>query len=114
MLSCSRPNEVPLTSDQTVQGKRQPVTVGDLKKAIPAHCFQLSYFTGLFYFARDLIIIGGFGYVAWNYIPYIRYEGRLEFELLRYSAWLVYGYVQGLVFTGIWVRMIQNPACIPI
>jgi hypothetical protein len=87
-----------------VQGKRKPVTVGDLRKAIPPHCFELSYSTGLFYLARDLIISYALGWVAWTYIPHIRYGGRVEFDVLRYAAWLTYGYVQGLAFTGIWVR----------
>jgi hypothetical protein len=97
-----------------VQGKRKPVTVDDLKKAIPAHCFKLSYSTGLFYLVRDLSISGALGWMVWTYIPYIRFEDRLEFELLRYSAWLIYGYVQGLIFTGIWVSIIETFLCTPI
>lgn len=98
----SHPSE--LVEGGSVEGTKKNITVGDLRKAIPAHCFKIDWFTGLFYLFRDCLLAYGLGKLAWSYIPLIRYHNRLEFEVARYAAWLTYGYIQGLVFTGIWVQ----------
>jgi hypothetical protein len=85
--------------------------VKDLRQAIPSHCFKVDHTTALSLLARDLFLVYSFGWVAWTYIPLIRYEGRLEIDLVRYAAWMLYGYVQGLVFTGIWVCSAHTYTC---
>jgi hypothetical protein len=88
---------------QLVQGREKVVSVKDLRKAIPPHCFKVNHTTALSFLIRDLFLVYILGWVAWTYIPLIRYEGLLGIDLVRYAAWLLYGYVQGLIFTGIWV-----------
>ena len=74
------------------------VTVKDLRAAIPPHCFKPSYLWSFFYLCRDLVVISSCMYAAYKYIP------GIEYALARYTAWALYGYVQGLSMTGLWVR----------
>ena len=37
---------------------------------------------------------------AFNFIPLV------QNPLIRYSVWALYGWVQGLVMTGIWVSLV--------
>ena len=39
---------------------------------------------------------------AFNFIPLI------QNPLIRYSVWALYGWVQGLVMTGIWVSLVTT------
>ncbi|XP_018627219.1 delta(12)-fatty-acid desaturase FAD2-like [Nicotiana tabacum] len=75
---------------------KPPFTIGDIKKAIPPHCFHRSLVRSFSYLVRDLILVSIFYYIAATY-----------FHLLpspySYIAWLVYWIVQGCVCTGIWV-----------
>ncbi|KAF2267551.1 delta-12 fatty acid desaturas-like protein [Lojkania enalia] len=74
------------------------ITIADLKRAIPAHCFQPSYSRSLFYLFRDYFVVAILASSAWLYIP------RLPYTIARYIAWIIYGYMQGLVYTGLWVQ----------
>ena len=49
------------------------------------------------YLIRDLIMAGSLGWAAVTYIPQIP-----DFTA-RTAAWIVYGYIQGLICTGIWI-----------
>jgi hypothetical protein len=80
-----------------VKGVKKMVTIDDLKRAIPPYCFRPSYLKSLGFLSRDILVIGTFGAVAWLYIPEIQYTP------VRYAAWIFYGYMQGLAFTGLWV-----------
>lgn len=73
------------------------VTVDDLRKAIPPHCFKPSYTTSFAYLSRDFLVAGALFFLASAYVP------RIEYPLARYIAWVAYGYVQGLAWTGVWV-----------
>ncbi|CAD6592294.1 MAG: hypothetical protein ASARMPREDX12_005966 [Alectoria sarmentosa] len=88
----SHPSE--LVKDGVVSSK---YTSQDLRNAIPARCFEPSYFWSFFYLARDLLVAGTLMYASYNYIPLI------PFKLGRYAAWATYGYFQGQQMTGIWV-----------
>ncbi|KAM3289018.1 hypothetical protein P3S67_017305 [Capsicum chacoense] len=81
---------------QRMPTSKPPFTIGDIKKAIPPHCFQRSLIRSFYYVARDLLLVSVFYYIATTY-----------FHLLPssycYLAWLTYWIVQGCVFTGIWV-----------
>lgn len=49
------------------------------------------------YLVRDMILVGGLGWAALRYIP------GIEDATLRATAWAVYGFVQGLICTGVWI-----------
>ncbi|KAL2261291.1 hypothetical protein VTK26DRAFT_4450 [Humicola hyalothermophila] len=68
-----------------------------IRDQIPAHCFVPSTWRSMGYVARDLAMATALGWAALTYIPGIENTG------LRYAAWSVYGYVQGLVLTGVWI-----------
>jgi omega-6 fatty acid desaturase / acyl-lipid omega-6 desaturase (Delta-12 desaturase) len=72
-------------------------TMNDILESIPAECFNRSAIKGLSYVARDLVLIVLIGLTAHYTIP------NLPTSALRFTAWMVYGFVQGLVGTGVWV-----------
>ncbi|XP_055818980.1 delta(12)-fatty-acid desaturase FAD2-like [Solanum dulcamara] len=82
---------------QKVPTSKPPFTVGDIKKAIPPHCFQRSLTRSFSYVVYDLILVFIMYYVATTY-----------FHLLPspfcYIAWPIYWICQGCVCTGIWVN----------
>ncbi|GAA0168022.1 hypothetical protein LIER_22838 [Lithospermum erythrorhizon] len=81
---------------QRVPSDKPPFTVGDIKKAIPPHCFQRSVLHSFSYVVYDLIIASVFYYLASHYIHVLPYP-------LSYLAWPVYWFCQGCVLTGVWV-----------
>jgi hypothetical protein len=88
-----------LVGSGEVRGVKRMVTIEDLRRAIPSHCFKPSYAKSLSFLVRDLAVISAFGLVAWFYIPH----GQHTYA--RYIAWVFYGYMQGLAFTGLWVSI---------
>ncbi|PHT33199.1 Omega-6 fatty acid desaturase, endoplasmic reticulum [Capsicum baccatum] len=81
---------------QRVPSAKPPFTLGDVKKAIPPHCFQRSLIRSFYYLIKDLIIISITYYIAATYFPSLPYP-------LTYLAWPAYWVIQGCVGTGIWV-----------
>ncbi|CAG9989618.1 unnamed protein product, partial [Clonostachys byssicola] len=81
----------------TLVAEPQFPDINTIRNAIPKHCFESSAVIGLAYLVRDLCMAVGLGYAAVTYIPTIS-----DFYL-RSFAWIVYGYVQGLICTGIWI-----------
>merc|ERR1712034_204616 len=75
---------------------KPPFTVGEIKKAIPPHCFKRSLLRSFSYVVYDLFLVFLFYYIATSY-----------FHLLptpfSYIAWPVYWILQGCVCTGVWV-----------
>lgn len=71
--------------------------VNTIRKAIPAHCFAPSVLRSLSYVARDFVLCGALVYAAVTFIP------QLPNVWYRTAAWITYGFVQGLVCTGIWI-----------
>ncbi|PHT33205.1 Omega-6 fatty acid desaturase, endoplasmic reticulum [Capsicum baccatum] len=75
---------------------KPPFTIGDIKKAIPPHCFQRLLIRSFYYTARDLLAVFVYYYIASTY-----------FHLLpspyRYLAWVTYWIAQSLVFGGLWI-----------
>ncbi|KAF0703425.1 hypothetical protein DYB37_005417 [Aphanomyces astaci] len=73
------------------------ITLKDLRAAIPAHCFERSYVKSFYHLFKNLAICAAiFGvalYVNKTELPYP----------VKALAWLVYYFVQGTYFTGIWV-----------
>ncbi|KAI6784103.1 delta(12) fatty acid desaturase [Emericellopsis cladophorae] len=71
--------------------------INTLRKAIPKKCFESSALISLSYLLRDVVMISALGWAAITYIPAIP-----DFTL-RTAAWIIYGFVQGLVCTGLWI-----------
>ena len=67
-----------------------------LRKAIPKHCFESSLKTSLYYLARDVLLVATLAFSANQILS-------TPFLAVRILAWTLYGYIQGLVFTGVWI-----------
>lgn len=97
---CKQDSPVPTPTD----AKRLPElpTLGEIKKAIPAHCFERSTFRSLALVVRDGCFIA-----AWFSLAclLLRLPGGPDGPLraIDYIGWMVYGYWQGVFFTGWWV-----------
>ncbi|ORY08245.1 delta-12 fatty acid desaturase [Basidiobolus meristosporus CBS 931.73] len=70
-------------------------TIKELRDAVPNHCFERDTFRSFMYVAVDLALISALFYVA-TYIDSLP-------TTLRYIAWPVYWFLQGIVGTGVWV-----------
>ncbi|XP_060171476.1 delta(12)-acyl-lipid-desaturase-like [Lycium barbarum] len=81
---------------QRVPISKPPFTLGDIKKAIPPHCFQRSLFRSFSYLVQDLILVYIFYYIATTYIHVLQ-------SPYCYLAWSAYWFIQGCVCVGIWV-----------
>lgn len=79
-----------------VPTEKPPFTVGQLKKAIPPHCFERSVIRSFSYVVYDLIIVSALLYLALYQIPSLP-------SPFNYLAWPLYWICQGCVLTGIWV-----------
>nr|GMD47435.1 delta(12)-fatty-acid desaturase FAD2-like [Ipomoea batatas] len=75
---------------------KPPFTLGEIKKAIPPHCFQRSVLRSYSYLVYDLIIVSFLFYVATNYFHLLPHP-------LSYLAWPLYWICQGCVLTGVFV-----------
>ncbi|XP_010520035.1 PREDICTED: delta(12)-fatty-acid desaturase isoform X2 [Tarenaya hassleriana] len=75
---------------------KPPFALGDLKKAIPPHCFKRSIPRSFSYLICDLVIASCFYYVATAYFSLLP-------QPLSYLAWPLYWACQGCVLTGVWV-----------
>ncbi|KAJ3696597.1 hypothetical protein LUZ61_000302 [Rhynchospora tenuis] len=73
-----------------------PFTLGQIKKAIPPHCFNRSVLRSFSYVVHDLIISSAFLYFALKWIPTLP-------DPFHYAAWPLYWVAQGCVLTGVWV-----------
>lgn len=83
--------------------KRQPTetpafTIGQLRKAIPSHCFKRSLWKSSAYLMADLVMITVL-YIASTYIDDAPVSSSVKWGLL----WPLYWFFQGAVGTGVWV-----------
>jgi omega-6 fatty acid desaturase (delta-12 desaturase) len=74
-------------------------TIKQIRDAIPAHCFERSAATGLYYVARDLVSLATVFYIYYNYVT----PDTIASKPLRAALWALYTFVQGLFATGLWV-----------
>lgn len=81
---------------QRVPHAKPPFTLGEIKKAIPPHCFKRSIPRSFSYVVYDLVIAALFYYVATNYFHQLP-------QHLSYIAWALYVICQGCILTGVWV-----------
>ncbi|KVI12046.1 delta(12)-fatty-acid desaturase FAD2-like [Cynara cardunculus var. scolymus] len=75
---------------------KPPFTLGDVKKAIPPHCFQRPMIKSFSYLFRDIISVAILYHLATTYIPNLPHP-------LPYFAWPLYWCLQGFMFMAIWV-----------
>eukprot|EP00249_Psilotum_nudum_P002683 c15808_g1_i1 orf=212-1411(-) len=73
---------------------KPPFTLGQLKKAVPRHCFKRFLMKSGSYLAVDLLIISSLFYARSS----IRVPG-----VLNWALWIIYWIVQGCMLTSIWV-----------
>ncbi|KAK9761904.1 Fatty acid oxidation complex subunit alpha [Basidiobolus ranarum] len=71
------------------------ITIKELRDAVPAHCFERDTLRTFGNVAVDLTLISALFYAA-TYIDSLPLA-------LRYLAWPVYWFLQGIVGTGVWV-----------
>lgn len=71
--------------------------INTIRAAIPKHCFEPSVAISMGYLVRDAAMIGALGWAAITYIP------TIPDSTIRAIAWVAYGFVQGLICTGLWI-----------
>ncbi|KAG6828271.1 hypothetical protein H0H92_008578 [Tricholoma furcatifolium] len=86
-----------------------PWSLKEIRAAIPDEYFVRKTTRGLLYFARDVLMATLAWWLASTIDPYFK-EPKTRTSLtpfiadfLRWAAWGVYWWFQGLIFTGIWV-----------
>ncbi|EAQ88866.1 hypothetical protein CHGG_05485 [Chaetomium globosum CBS 148.51] len=89
-------SEVKSAPIKLVEGPQYP-DIQTIRDAIPAHCFVPSTWRSLGYVFRDVSMAAALGWAAFTYIS------QIEDFTWRTAVWIVYGYLQGLVCTGIWI-----------
>lgn len=82
--------------EKGVDGHSVP-DIKTLRNAIPAHCFASSTSRSLGYLLRDVVFACTLYWLAIHFIP------MLPIPILRGVAWIAYGFIQGLVGTGLWI-----------
>lgn len=82
---------------QRVPEDKPPFTVGDLKRAIPAHCFERSLVTSFGYLVMDLTGIAVLFYLT----NFFNHPSLPSFA--PYILWPAYWLLQGYIMTGLWV-----------
>lgn len=94
-----------MTTTTTTTATEQPatmapskdVTVGELRKAVPDHCFRASALRSTAHIIVDLTLASTLAVIGYLYI------NQIETSPLRWLTWAAYGYLQGLFFVGIWI-----------
>jgi omega-6 fatty acid desaturase / acyl-lipid omega-6 desaturase (Delta-12 desaturase) len=74
-------------------------TIGDIRKAIPPECFERSALRGLGYIARDITLLST---TFWLFHHFVTPE-NVPPTIARGLLWSVYGFLNGLFGTGLWV-----------
>ncbi|KAF2219315.1 putative delta-12 desaturase [Elsinoe ampelina] len=74
-------------------------TIKDIRDAIPAHCFERSGATGLYYVARDIVSLAVTFYLFNRFVT----PENIPSTPARAVLWAGYTFIQGLFATGLWV-----------
>jgi omega-6 fatty acid desaturase (delta-12 desaturase) len=88
-----------------VPSARPPFTVGDIRRAIPAHCFSRPLTKSFGYVAVDLALVALLFYAS-TFIDVLAPDARFGAvwgPILRHVMWTAYWICQGCVGTGVWV-----------
>ncbi|WCJ32411.1 Delta(12)-fatty-acid desaturase [Euphorbia peplus] len=95
-----RMSRVPKTQSKQppkrVPHTKPPFTLGQLKQAIPPHCFKRSLLRSFYCVFQDLTLSFVFYYIASSYF-------HLLPRWLAFFAWPLYWVFQGCILTGVWV-----------
>ncbi|MQL77690.1 hypothetical protein Taro_010104, partial [Colocasia esculenta] len=78
----------------TFEDRRRRFTLGDVKRAIPPHCFQRTILRSFSYVAWDLALSTTVFYVAFTFLPSLP-------STVQFLAWPLYWNAQGSVLTTI-------------
>ncbi len=89
ILDHDRPTNLPLEPPK--------FTLATIKDAIPSHCFQRSFFASMKHLVADLSLIAVIFYLG----SWIGHPSLPQWS--SYLLWPLYWYVQGSLFTGVWV-----------
>ncbi|GBG24140.1 Delta12-fatty-acid desaturase [Hondaea fermentalgiana] len=83
----------------TIHGKHNPdlPTLGEIRAAVPKHCFERSLLTSSLYLGRDLVMATILFCTARHFLPVY------DMGVLGAIGWTAYVIVQGTVFAGLWV-----------
>ena len=77
--------------------KPPPFTLEDIRKQIPAHCFERPLWKSMLHLMQDLALAAVLFYAAtWINHPMVP-------NWLTYLLWPAYWYLQGCILTGVWV-----------
>jgi len=91
------PEGMPVPKSKLDCNAEELPTLGEIRKAVPAHCFKHSYAKAFGLLARDLFIVATFGILAYSYLR------TSSLRLVDYAGWSLYAYFQGSAITGLWV-----------
>nr|AHY24226.1 delta-12 fatty acid desaturase [Paeonia lactiflora]WCZ71291.1 omega-6 fatty acid desaturase 2 [Paeonia lactiflora] len=75
---------------------KPPFTLGEVKKAVPPHCFERSLIHSFSYVVYDLCIAFLLYYISTSYFHLLPHP-------FPYVAWPIYWALQGCNLTGVWV-----------
>ncbi|URE32191.1 omega-6 fatty acid desaturase, endoplasmic reticulum isozyme [Musa troglodytarum] len=88
-----------MTAASTLQRsptEKPAFTLGQIKKAIPPHCFERSILHSFSYLVHDLLFAALFLYFAVSVMPKLP-------SGLALAAWPLYWVLQGCILSGVWV-----------
>jgi len=90
---------------ERVPAVKPPFSVGDIRKAIPAHCFSRPLSKSFGYLFWDLFLVAVIYYASTFIEPLASNErfGATWGPVLRHVLWTAYWICQGCVCTGLWV-----------
>lgn len=92
------PATIKVVADADVDAEVRPLPdVKTLRDAIPAKCFERSLVRSFSYVVRDLIIVSALFYCA---VQLSQLDAPLS---VKAPLWLLYSFVQGCFFTGLWI-----------
>jgi omega-6 fatty acid desaturase (delta-12 desaturase) len=102
----------PVPGSRAPASSRQPIntpdfTIGTLRKAIPAHCFERSSFRSFSHLFLDLTMIAAL-YLFSSHIHVLARMvsttvPHIPEALAEWTMWALYWFFQGAVCTGVWV-----------
>jgi len=92
-------------SSERAPSEKPAFTVGDLRNAIPKHCFDRPLWKSFGYLAVDLVACAALFYLS-THITTFASDAKLGSSVgpwVRAALWCAYWWVQGNVMTGLWV-----------